>query len=143
MKIDHKGLALLLEEANSLSNKTTWTPMDERRNAYLLSAISAVKAGVSLAEVDQDRANAAMRRNGLPEIRVNSRMTSEQRAKVAAWQILAELGETRAANETQGNIIARHGTNSGLGFFVPTVFNIDVFAAQAAHDALLVEENVT
>ena len=28
MKIDQRGLAILLDEANTLSNKATWTPQD-------------------------------------------------------------------------------------------------------------------
>ena len=144
MKIDTKGLAILLDEANTLSNKATWSPQDERRNSYLLSAISAVKNGASLADVDQDRLNEVSRKHGLPQVRINpTRLTSEQRSKVEAWQTFVEVGEKRTANETQGNILARIGTYSGLGFFVPTEFVSDVFAAQAAHDALLDEENVT
>src|SRR6266404_2997332 len=144
MKIDQRGLAILLDEANTLSNKATWTPQDERRNSYLLSALSAVKNGVSLADVDQDRLDQVARKHGLPKVRINpTRLNSEQRAKVAAWQTIVELGEKRTANETQGNIIDRIGTYSGLGQFVPTEFITDVFAAAAAHDALLDEENVT
>src|SRR5216683_3690746 len=110
MKIDHKGLALLLQEASALSNKAAWTPMDERRNAYLLSAISAVKAGVSLQEVDQDHLNAIERKNGFEQTRLNpTRLTNEQRSKALAWQTMVNVGERRTANETEGDILARIG----------------------------------
>ena len=44
--INTKELQSLLAEASELSTKPNWTKQDERRNAYLLAAISAVKSGV-------------------------------------------------------------------------------------------------
>ncbi len=148
MKIDHKGLALLLQEASALSNKATWTAQDERRNAYLLSAISALKAGVSLQEVDQENLNAFERKNGFDQTKLNpTRMTPEERSKAEAWQTAVQLMHSnRTANETQGDILARIGSYSGLGQlgqFVPTEFLNDVFAAAASHDALFDEDAVT
>ena len=52
MKINTQELSMLLQEASALSNKPNWTKQDERRNAYLLSAISAVKEGASLQELN-------------------------------------------------------------------------------------------
>jgi HK97 family phage major capsid protein len=145
MKIDTKGLALLIAEANALTNKRDWTKQDERRNAYLLSAISAVKAGATLADIDNlqlDEANASFRAAGLPEVRHQN--VSETRAKAEAWQMLLKLeSEKRTANETQGSIIARIGTYSGLGQFVPTEFIQETYAAMAAHDAFLDEDAVS
>src|SRR6267143_5023064 len=68
----------------------------------------------------------------------------EQRSKAEAWQMVYRLtGERRTANEVEGDIIARIGTYSGLGQFVPTEFIKEIFAAQAAHDALFDEDAVT
>src|SRR6266853_1120410 len=47
--INTQELRGLLQEAGELSNKTNWTKQDERRNAFLLSAISAVKEGAASA----------------------------------------------------------------------------------------------
>ena len=46
--INTKELQSLLAEASELSNETELDKKDERRNAYLLAAISAVKSGVTL-----------------------------------------------------------------------------------------------
>ena len=54
MKINTQELSGLLQEASALSNKPNWTKQDEKRHGFLLSAISAVKAGATLAEVNMD-----------------------------------------------------------------------------------------
>jgi hypothetical protein len=144
MKIDTKGLALLIAEANALTNKRDWTKQDERRNAYLLSAISAVKAGATLADLDAlqlDDANEKFRRAGLPEVR--RQVVSETRAKGEAWSTaLKVMAEKRDANETEGSIIGRIGTYTGLQF-VPTEFIQETYTAMAAHDAFLDEDAVS
>jgi hypothetical protein len=67
--VNTQELSLLIQEAAALSNKSNWSKQDERRNAYLLSAISAVKAGASLVDIDRDRVNALAREHGLPVTR--------------------------------------------------------------------------
>src|SRR5689334_1764301 len=109
MKIDTRGLAMLIAEANDLTNKKEWTKQDERRNAYLLSAISAVKAGATLDDLQLEEANETFKRAGLPQIKRQAPV-SETRAKAEAWSLaLKVMAEKRAANETEGNIIARIG----------------------------------
>ncbi len=141
-KFDHRSLASCLQELSDLSNKSVWTRKDEHRNAYLLSAISALKAGLTMDEIQLDNVNAVERKSGLPLSRFKlTRLTAEQRSKAEGWQAWAN-SENRA-NETQGNITDRIGSYNGLGFFVPTEFMSETFAAQAAHDALFDEESVT
>jgi HK97 family phage major capsid protein len=134
MKIDTKGLSLLIQEASALSNKPNWTKQDERRNAFLLSAIAAVKAGATLEEVDNDHMNEMRAANG-----VEVKATPHKRAaEVRAWKAVAEKRDM-----TEGNPISRIGTYNGLGFFVPNDFFPQVFGALKAHDALFDPENVT
>jgi HK97 family phage major capsid protein len=134
LKIDTRGLSLLIQEASALSNKPNWTKQDERRNAFLLSAIAAVKAGATLEEVDNDHMNEMRAANG-----VEVKATPHKRAaEVRAWKAVAEKRDM-----TEGNIIPRIGTYTGLGFFVPTDFFPQVFSAMKAHDALFDPENVT
>jgi len=69
---------------------------------------------------------------------------SESRAKAEAWTVaLNVMREKRTATETEGNIIARIGTYTGLGQFVPTEFIAETYAAMAAHDAFLDENAVS
>src|SRR5256885_4950449 len=143
MKIDTKGLALLIAEANALTNKKEWSKQDERRNAYLLSAISAVKSGATLDDLQLDEVNETSRLAGLPQIKRQAPV-SETRAKAEAWSLAIKvMAEKRTANEVEGNIIARIGTYTGLGQFVPTEFIQETYAAMAAHDALLDEDAVS
>jgi HK97 family phage major capsid protein len=143
MAIDRKGLALLIGQASALANKTTrLTPQEEKRFALLQSQISLLKTGeVTLADLDNDMLNDVARQHGLPLKNISS---SESRAKAEAWQTAIKVfRENRTANETEGNIIARIGTYSGLGFFVPTEFIRETYVAQAAHDAFLDEDAVS
>lgn len=133
MKIDTKGLSLLIQEASALSNKPNWTKQDEKRNAFLLSAISAVKAGATLEEVDSEHLNEIRKANG-----IEVPTTHKRGREVRAWKAVAEKRDM-----TEGNILDRIGTYSGLGFFVPFDFFPQVFAAMKAHDALFDPENVT
>jgi HK97 family phage major capsid protein len=134
LKIDTRGLSLLIQEASALSNKPNWTKQDERRNAFLLSAIAAVKAGATLEEVDNDHMNEMRAANG-----VEAKAAPHKRAaEVRAWKAVAEKRDM-----TEGNIIPRIGTFNSLGFFIPTDFFPQVFTALKAHDALFDPENVT
>src|SRR6266851_2857764 len=143
-KFDHRALASCLQELSDLSNKSVWNRKDEHRNAYLLSAISALKAGVTMDEIQLDQVNEVERRGGLAITRFrNTRQTAEQRSKAEGWQAWANNVIENRTNETQGNITARIGSYNGLGFFVPTEFMSETFAAAAAHDALFDEDAVT
>jgi HK97 family phage major capsid protein len=143
MKIDAKGLATLMAEATQLANRSKLTGQEEKRYSLLLSQISLLKTGeVSLADLQLDETNEIASRYGLPLAKRQA--NSETRSKAEAWQTLLKLeSEKRTANETQGSIIARIGTYSGLGQFVPTEFIQETYAAMAAHDAFLDEDAVS
>ena len=53
-KVNTQELSALIQELQTLSSKPRLTPSEERRNAFLLAAISAVKAGASLAEIEAE-----------------------------------------------------------------------------------------
>jgi HK97 family phage major capsid protein len=134
-------LSGLLQEASTLSNKANWTKQDERRNAWLLSAISAVKAGASLQDVNQQYVNDVEERNGLPITQfAKSSLTSEQRAQAQLFRHFVK-GERR---DIEGSPMLSHiGTYSGLGYFVPTGFFQGVFETLKAYDFLFNEDDVT
>jgi HK97 family phage major capsid protein len=131
----------LLQEASALNEKPNWTKQDERRNAFLLSAISAVKAGASLQDVNQEYLNDVEQRNGLPITQFEkSTMTREQRAQAQVFRHFVN-GERR---DIEGSPMLSHiGTYSGLGYFVPTGFFAGVFESAKAYDFLLNEDDVT
>jgi HK97 family phage major capsid protein len=144
--MDHKGLQILLAEASALTNKKSWTKKDEARNAYLLSAISAVKAGTTLAELDQEQLNEVEARNGFRLTKIERRSPKKQ-AKALFMQklvreVTADSREIRS-NEAEGSILNMIGTYSSLGAFVPTGFANQVFGAMAAHDPLFDEDCAT
>src|SRR5208283_1609668 len=148
MNINTKELSLLIQEASALSNKPNWTKQDEKRNAFLLSAISAVKAGASLSDLDDmegslaHEANEVARRNGLPPVvtkRPRSFASRERLEEARGWQ---QLIQTR--DMTEGAPMLNHfGTYTGLGNFIPNGFYQTVFAAMAAHDVLFDEDACT
>jgi HK97 family phage major capsid protein len=139
--IDTKGLSLLIQEASALSNKPRWTSQDEKRNAFLLSAISAVKAGATLEEVDTEHLNEIRRANGV-EVKVVK--SNRREAEVRGWREAAEKSSIERRDMGEGAPMINHiGTYTGLGYFVPTDFFPQVFAAMKAHDALFDAENVT
>jgi len=139
--IDTKGLALLMNELNTLSFKNRLTQQEQRRHGVLLSQISLLKTGeVTLADLDQQMLDKVSREAGLPSSVISK---SETRMKAEAWQALLLNGEKRYTNETQGSILARIGTYSGLGYFVPTEFIQQTYTAMAAHDALFDDNAVS
>ena len=139
MKINTGELSLLLQEASALSNKANWTKQDEKRNAFLLTAISAVKAGASLQELEQDNHNAESRAAGLPTTRFNRGFLSAERRSIAKeWQSAVEQRDM-----VGGNPISRIGSYSGLGYFVPTEFFPNVFSAMKASDPVMSDDDVT
>ncbi len=139
-KVNQRELQLLLQEANELSTKNFWTKAQERRNAYLLSAISAVKSGVSLSEIDQDRLNEEEVRHGFKPTRINrGKLTEEQRARAAFMARLVNSSGTVGAefrDETAGTG-SGIGSYSGAGYLVPTEFYGDVFGALKNYDPIL------
>jgi HK97 family phage major capsid protein len=142
--VNTKELSVLIQEASTLNNKANWTKQDERRNAFLLSAISAVKAGASLQTLDQEFLNEVEQRNGLPITTFKKdSLTREQRSKAEGFRQLA-LGSERRDNE--GAPMLNHfGVYSGaqLGTFVPTEFFDGVFESMKQHDFLFDPESVT
>src|SRR5262245_48233808 len=144
MKIDAKGLATLMAEANTLANRSKLTAQEEKRYALLLSQISLLKTGeVTLADLTLEEVNEVERRNGLSVTRREAPV-SENRAKLEAWrEVIRGAGENRTVENVQGSIISRIGTYTGLGYFVPTEFLTETYAAMKAHDAFLDEDAVT
>jgi HK97 family phage major capsid protein len=142
MSINTKELRGLLLEASELSNKPNWTKQDERRNAYLLSAISAVKAGVSLADVHSEFVNDEQRRLGLDVVtpqRSTGFLTREQQAEARSWK---QFVETR--DSVEGAPMLNHfGIYTNLGYFVPNDFFSGLFAAMKAHDVLFDDDACT
>jgi HK97 family phage major capsid protein len=141
MNINTRELSGLLQEASALSNKATFTKQDERRNAFLLSAIAAVKAGASLQDVNQEYLNDVEQRNGLPITQfAKSTMTREQRAQAESFRQFAK-GERR---DNEGAPMLSHiGSYSGLGYFVQPGFFAGVFESLKQHDFLFDEDSVT
>ena len=139
MGVDTKGLALLIQEASALSKKARLDKQEERRNAWLLASISALKqGGITLAELDEQDINS---RSDLPEVRLAKPAQTATELEARSWQAMV-CGEYRDMG-TGGNLSSQVGTYSGLGYFVPTNFYPQLFAAMAAHDALYDPENVT
>jgi HK97 family phage major capsid protein len=154
MKTNIRELSLLTQEAATLSNKNSLTKAEEKRFAFLTgTAIPAVKAGASLAEVDEIRANADFAARGLPPVRLRGGfLNEEKRAKamfmlnIARAQVLGTEGDTAKfrsvtkgpefRTETLGSMTSAIGSYSNLGSFVPTDFYAEVFAAMGEHDPL-------
>lgn len=147
MSINTKDLSLLIQEASALSNKPNWTKQDEKRNAFLLSAISAVKAGASLSDLDDvegsafHEANEAARRSGLPVIKRkrNIFLNRDREAEARGWKQFIENRDM----EEGAPMLDHFGTYTSLGNFIPTGFFPQVVAAMAAHDVLFDEDSCT
>ena len=142
--INQRELQILLNEASELSNKPNWTKQDERRNAYLLAAISAVKSGVSLLELDQAELNSEEERMGVEFTRLGKPtfLSREQRADIEVWQRYFKTNRLEARDMKVGNGTPAYLTGN-LGSFVPLEFFKGIFMAQKAADALLDPNVVT
>ena len=134
-KVNYAELNSLLVEYNSLSNKLKHTKEDERRMAFLQTAISAVKNGASVADVDEARLNDVARRAGLPI----GPLTREQEQEARSFKAFVE---TRDMGEG-APMLSHIGTYSGLGYFVPNSFYPELFRAMSAHDLLFDEDSCT
>jgi HK97 family phage major capsid protein len=139
MEINLQELNLLYREFTSLSNKVRMTKEDEKRCAYLQTAISAVKAGASLSAVDESFHNARSVAAGLPTISLKRKPLTEEEQRATAWQ---HLVENRAMGE--GAPMLNHiGVYTGLGYFIPNSFFETLFRAMSASDAILNEDVCT
>jgi HK97 family phage major capsid protein len=142
MSVDTKGLALLIQEASVLSRKVRLSGQEERRNAWLLASISALKqGGTTLAELDAEQHNERAIAAGLPTVEARKKLTEEE-ARATAFQALVARGEQRDMVEG-APMLTQLGTYTGLGYFIPTGFFPTLFRALKAHDALFDEDAVT
>jgi HK97 family phage major capsid protein len=139
MGINIRELGVLLQEANTLSNKPRMTGQEERRFSFLQIAISAVKAGATLAEVNEQYLNEHEERAGLPLTKLPSANQRQREQELRFWQ--DRLAEKR---DVEGAPMLNHiGTYTGLGFFIPSGFFDKVFDAMKAADALFDDSAVT
>src|SRR4029077_12191388 len=146
MKVNTRDLSVLLQEASTLSRKPKWTSQDDKRNAYLLAAISAVKAGASLAEIDQEAHNERAAAAGLPVTQFAKETADEVEAR--GWQefvgVQAPSGRIEQRDMTEGApMLSQIGTYTSFGRFVPTGFFPQLFAALKAHDVLFDDDACT
>ena len=137
MNIDFGALNSHLQEYNGLSDKPRHTKEDERRMSYLQTAISALKTGASLYEVTDAYRREIAKRYDL-NLTIDKRPDARE-IEARGWQQLA----TEHRDMKEGSPINRLDTYTGLGYFVPTGFFPQVFAALAAHDALFDENACT
>lgn len=142
--INQRELQTLLAEASELSTKPNWTKADERRNAYLLAAISAVKSGISLIDINVAELNDVEDRMGVERTLIEPRspLTREQREHIGVWQRFCKNGKIESRDMTVGNGQPAFLTGN-LGSFVPLKFFQDVKAAQKNTDALFNPDVVT
>lgn len=148
MSIDIKGLSILVAEANELSSKSQLNKQQERRFSYLQTAISAVKAGASLAEVEETLHNERARAAGLAPVNINKKLSTTER-EARNWQAMLHGKEAFEKDNAEqrdmvvGPSVARIGTYTALGYFVPQDFFPQLFRSLKAHDALFDPECVT
>ncbi len=149
MTRNQHDLQLLLTEAAVLSNKVHFTKADERRNSFLLSAISLLKGNPSLtlAEISQAELNTMEAREGFKQTRINRVKLSEEREQRGRFmQKLVRCEELRGPEfrgETEGNLTTAIGSYTGMGALVPTDCYNFIFGAMAQHDSLYDDECVT
>jgi HK97 family phage major capsid protein len=124
-----KDMNAVLIEYNELSSKVKHTREDSNRMAYLQTAISAIRSGATLAELDAERANSHFAKLGLPTFQ----RTTDVELQARGWKSFIN-GEKR--DMTGGSIIPRLGTYTGLGNFVPTEYMPTLYAALGAYDFL-------
>jgi HK97 family phage major capsid protein len=143
MKTNIVELTTLTQEASVLASKSRLTKEEQRKFHWLTgTAIPAVKAGATLAEVNERELNAVELRNGFRPTKID-RVSAAKRAKATFMQkLVREVTDSREirSNEAEGSILSMIGSYSSLGSFVPTGFANQVFAALAAHDPLFDED---
>lgn len=142
-----KELSAAIQELSALTSKTQWTKRDEKRNAFLLSAISVMKQDpdVFLLDLEQDNFNEESRAQGLPTTNFRkSGLSRAQQQEIRAWQALVQHGTMEEIRDMGvGNLVAQLGTYTGLGSFVPTGFFNQIFQALKHVDFLFNEADVT
>ena len=140
MTISIKDLNLVMCEANELTGRAQLTKREERRLSFLMSAASAIKAGASLQEIEQEHHNEESRAAGLPTTRFNrGLLTAEQRSIAKEWKNFVEQRDM-----TEGAPMVSHiGTYTGLGTFVPTDFFPNLFSAMKTSDPVMSDDDVT
>jgi HK97 family phage major capsid protein len=137
-----KDMSILLAEYGPLSNKTTkFTAAESQRALYLQNAISAVKAGASLAEFEQEAHNERARAAGLPTTAFKkSLLPRGTEDEIRGWQ--QAVLEKRDMGEG-APMLAQFGTYTSLGYFVPNDFFQNLVTAMKAHDVLFDDESAT
>jgi HK97 family phage major capsid protein len=142
-----KELSAAIQELSALTNKASWTKRDEKRNAFLLSAISVMKSDpdVFLLDLEQDNFNEESRAQGLPTTNFRKHgMSRAQEQEIRGWQALIQHGTMEEIRDMSvGNLVAQLGTYTGLGSFVPTGFYGQIFQALKHADFLFDENCVT
>jgi HK97 family phage major capsid protein len=137
-----EDLSYLTREAVALANKPNRNRQDAQREASLLGAMAAIKAGASLRDIQIDQANTHLRKAGMPTIKRSS-LTLQQQYQARAWQYLVREHRTDTGMTEGAPMLAQIGSYSGLGFFVPTDFYPTLYSAMAAHDVLFNDEDCT
>src|SRR5712664_3437443 len=136
MSIDLRALNSFLKEYNELSAKPNHNAQERNRMAFLQTAVAAVRAGASIEEINQEWREDAARRGGIKLPAASAQPSIEARG----WAAYVTNPERR---DVEGDILARIGTYTGLGFFVPTAWRDEAVWAMKAHDALFDEDVVT
>src|SRR6266403_338476 len=94
--VDTQGLALLLQEAGTLSKKVRPTRQEENRYAWLLAASATVKkGGITAAELLQEEHNNRAAATGLPVTQFANKNQSDREREARGWQRLVSRGEKR------------------------------------------------
>jgi HK97 family phage major capsid protein len=144
--IDIKALSALVAEANELTNKATLNKQEERRFAFLQTAIAAVKAGASLQDVQLAELNAVEERAGFRRTTLETSAQMEVRAKALFLKTMRKYNkssEIRTGEVEGAPMLAQIGTYSSLGYFVPTGFSKQVFGTMGQHDPLFDADKCT
>jgi HK97 family phage major capsid protein len=134
-----KDLNFLVSEANTLSSKATLSKAEERRYSFLLSAISCVKQGMPLTDIQKEQLNDAEKRDGLPitsfkKKRLTGLSKKQERKAVEFRDHLRNAVEQR--DQSVGNPIPQVGSYAGLGAFSPVDFFNKIFRGLKKVDPL-------
>ncbi len=134
-----KDLMALMEEASTLTMKENMTRTEQRRLDVLLASMAAVKAGVSLSDIQREQLNEMEKRNGLPitdwKQKRTTALSKKQEKRAREFQAIVHQGiESRDSSE--GDIKAQVGTFAGIGSFVPVEFYNKLFRAMKWIDPL-------
>ena len=118
-----KDLMALMEEASTLTMKENMTRTEQRRLDVLLASMAAVKAGVSLSDIQREQLNEMEKRNGLPitdwKQKRTTALSKKQERRAREFQAIVHQGlESRYSSE--GDIKAQVGTFVGIGSLCPS-----------------------